>query len=101
MYSIITVPLVLFNGVSINKPFIFENPLKILFQVGKFSKDLVFLLPWVYTVIRAQNIASYDFKSLSEFIIKLTLPLKRQLEAVYDYFLKTPRIRFLLADELQ
>ena len=26
-------------------------------------------------------------------------PLPHQLEAVYDYFLKLPRIRFLLADD--
>ena len=31
--------------------------------------------------------------------IARTDPLPRQLEAVYDFFLKLPRIRFLLADD--
>src|SRR4030043_348724 len=42
---------------------------------------------------------AYEFDPYFGLSISRVDPLPHQLEAVYDYFLKLPRIRFLLADD--
>ncbi|HEV7858772.1 MAG TPA: DUF1822 family protein [Pyrinomonadaceae bacterium] len=42
---------------------------------------------------------AYEYDPYFALSIARVDPLPHQLEAVYDYFLKTPRIRFLLADD--
>jgi superfamily II DNA or RNA helicase len=42
---------------------------------------------------------AYEYDPLFSLSIARVDPLPHQLEAVYDYFLKLPRIRFLLADD--
>lgn len=42
---------------------------------------------------------AYEYDPYFSLSISRVDPLPHQLEAVYDYFLKTPRIRFLLADD--
>jgi len=42
---------------------------------------------------------AYEYDPYFTLSISRIDPLPHQLEAVYDYFLKTPRIRFLLADD--
>jgi hypothetical protein len=42
---------------------------------------------------------SYEYDPYFALAIARVDPLPHQLEAVYDYFLKQPRIRFLLADD--
>jgi superfamily II DNA or RNA helicase len=42
---------------------------------------------------------TYEYDPLFSLSIARVDPLPHQLEAVYDYFLKLPRIRFLLADD--
>lgn len=42
---------------------------------------------------------AYEYDPYFTLSISRVDPLPHQLEAVYDYFLKTPRIRFLLADD--
>lgn len=42
---------------------------------------------------------AYEYDPFFSLSIARVDPLPRQLEAVYDYFLKLPRIRFLLADD--
>ena len=45
---------------------------------------MVFLLPRVRTIVRAQNIASNDFKILSKLVFKFALPLERQTSGSDD-----------------
>ena len=45
------------------------------------------------------GLAFYEYDPYFSFSIARVDPLPHQLEAVYDYFLKLPRIRFLLADD--
>ncbi|MDM8530285.1 DUF3883 domain-containing protein [Anaerolineales bacterium HSG25] len=50
--------------------------------------------------IEAQRLAlAYEYDPYFSLSIARVDPLPHQLEAVYDYFLKLPRIRFLLADD--
>ena len=42
---------------------------------------------------------AYEYDPYFALSIARVDPLPHQLEAVYDYFLKLPRIRFLLADD--
>src|SRR5512135_3518502 len=42
---------------------------------------------------------AYEYDPFFSLSIARVDPLPHQLEAVYDYFLKLPRIRFLLADD--
>ena len=42
---------------------------------------------------------AYEYDPYFSLSIARVDPLPHQLEAVYDYFLKLPRIRFLLADD--
>ena len=50
--------------------------------------------------IEAQRLAlAYEYDPYFSLSIARVDPLPHQLEAVYDYFLKMPRIRFLLADD--
>src|SRR4030043_139954 len=42
---------------------------------------------------------AYEFDPYFGLSISRVDPLPHQLEAVYDYFLKLPRVRFLLADD--
>ena len=42
---------------------------------------------------------AYEYDPFFSLTIARVDPLPHQLEAVYDYFLKQPRIRFLLADD--
>src|SRR4051812_49485681 len=42
---------------------------------------------------------AYEYDAYFSLSIARVDPLPHQLEAVYDYFLKMPRIRFLLADD--
>jgi hypothetical protein len=50
--------------------------------------------------IEAQRLAlAYAYAPYFSLSIARVDPLPHQLEAVYDYFLKLPRIRFLLADD--
>src|SRR4051812_36670967 len=42
---------------------------------------------------------AYEYDPLFSLSIARVDPLPHQLEAVYDYFLRLPRIRFLLADD--
>jgi superfamily II DNA or RNA helicase len=42
---------------------------------------------------------AYEYDPSFSLSIARVDPLPHQLEAVYDYFLKLPRIRFLLADD--
>jgi len=42
---------------------------------------------------------AYEYDPYFALAIARVDPLPHQLEAVYDYFLKQPRIRFLLADD--
>lgn len=49
--------------------------------------------------IEAMRLAlAYEYDPFFTLSIARVDPLPHQLEAVYDYFLKLPRIRFLLAD---
>jgi hypothetical protein len=43
---------------------------------------------------------AYEYDPYFSLSIARVDPLPHQLEAVYDYFIKLPRIRFLLADAL-
>src|SRR2546421_367696 len=50
--------------------------------------------------IEAQRLGlAYEYDPYFSLSIARVDPLPHQLEAVYDYFLKLPRIRFLLADD--
>ena len=50
--------------------------------------------------IEAMRLAlAYEYDPYFSLSIARVDPLPHQLEAVYDYFLKMPRIRFLLADD--
>jgi len=50
--------------------------------------------------IEAMRLAlAYEYDPFFSLSIARVDPLPHQLEAVYDYFLKSPRIRFLLADD--
>ena len=50
--------------------------------------------------IEAMRLAlAYEYDPYFSLSIARVDPLPHQLEAVYDYFLKLPRIRFLLADD--
>jgi hypothetical protein len=50
--------------------------------------------------IEAQRLGlAYEYDPFFSLSIARVDPLPHQLEAVYDYFLKLPRIRFLLADD--
>jgi hypothetical protein len=50
--------------------------------------------------IEAMRLAlAYEYDPYFTLSIARVDPLPHQLEAVYDYFLKLPRIRFLLADD--
>jgi superfamily II DNA or RNA helicase len=42
---------------------------------------------------------AYEYDPYFSLSIARIAPLPHQLEAIYDYFLKTPRVRFLLADD--
>src|SRR5204863_9050672 len=42
---------------------------------------------------------AYEYDPYFALSVARVNPLPHQLEAVYDYFLKLPRIRFLLADD--
>ncbi len=42
---------------------------------------------------------AYEYDPYFSLSIARVDPLPHQLEAVYDYFLRLPRIRFLLADD--
>ena len=51
--------------------------------------------------IEAHRLAlAYEYDPYFSLSIARIDPLPHQLEAVYDYFLKLPQIRFLLADDL-
>jgi hypothetical protein len=64
--------------------------------VGTFDGD-----PTLFRLgIEAQWLAlAYEYDPYFSLSIARVDPLPHQLEAVYDYFLKLPRIRFLLADD--
>ncbi len=48
---------------------------------------------------RCASALRYEYDPYFSLSIARVDPLPHQLEAVYDYFLKLPRIRFLLADD--
>jgi hypothetical protein len=52
--------------------------------------------------VEAQRLGlAYEYDPYFSLSIARVDPLPHQLEAVYDYFLKLPRIRFLLADPIR